>query len=90
MEAFADITTGELVHSNDEQPGIRRRGSERFSYEDEASGRPVRHKPTLVRIDALAVPPGWRHVWICGDPAGHVQATGRDERGRKQYRYHPL
>jgi DNA topoisomerase-1 len=49
----------------------------------------VRNAPTLARINALAIPPAWREVWICPRPDGHLQATGRDDRGRKQYRYHP-
>ena len=53
-----------------------------------ASGRPVRDRATLARIRALAIPPAWTHVWISPDPDGHIQATGRDARGRKQYRYH--
>ena len=52
-------------------------------------GRPVRSPADLKRIRALAVPPAWTDVWICPDPKGHVQATGRDARGRKQFRYHP-
>jgi DNA topoisomerase IB len=78
-----------LVYVSDAQPGIRRRrrGSG-FEYRD-AAGRPVRDPDELKRIRALAVPPAYRDVWICADPAGHLQATGRDARGRKQYRYHP-
>lgn len=53
-----------------------------------ADGRGVRDAATLARIRTLAIPPAWTDVWICPDPAGHVQATGRDARGRKQYRYH--
>jgi len=49
----------------------------------------IRDGETLTRIRSLAVPPAWRNVWICPDPEGHVQATGRDARNRKQYRYHP-
>jgi DNA topoisomerase I len=49
----------------------------------------VRDRETLARIRSLAVPPAWEDVWICPDPLGHLQATGRDARGRKQYRYHP-
>jgi len=52
-------------------------------------GRLLKHPADLKRIRALAVPPAWRQVWICPDPRGHLQATGRDARGRKQYRYHP-
>lgn len=66
----------------------RRAGRKAFAYYD-AEGRAVRDHETLRRIKALAIPPAWREVWICADPAGHLQATGRDERGRKQYRYHP-
>ncbi len=70
-------------------PGIRRTGSaKRFRYVT-ARGRPVRNAAVLRRIRALAIPPAWTGVWICPDPHGHVQATGRDARGRRQYRYHP-
>jgi DNA topoisomerase-1 len=54
-----------------------------------ADGRPLRSPTDLKRIRKLAVPPAWKRVWICADPRGHLQATGRDARGRKQYRYHP-
>jgi len=53
-----------------------------------SKGRTIRDKSVLKRIAALAVPPAWTDVWICPDPRGHLQATGRDARGRKQYRYH--
>lgn len=78
----------ELRHSADDRPGIRRRGRKRFTYVDERTGRQVTRPAELERIAALAVPPAWTDVWICPDPVGHVQATGRDARGRKQYRYH--
>ena len=69
-------------------PGIRRLGRpKRFRYLD-ASGRKISDKTTLQRIYALAIPPAWKDVWICPQPDGHLQATGRDARGRKQYRYH--
>jgi DNA topoisomerase IB len=69
-------------------PGIARRGRGRgFEYRDE-TGRLVTDRGTLERIRALAVPPAWRDVWICPDPLGHLQATGVDAAGRKQYRYH--
>jgi len=74
---------------NDADPGLsRRRHGRGFAYRD-AEGRPVRQRQTLARIRALAIPPAWTDVWICPDPRGHLQATGRDARGRKQYRYHP-
>jgi DNA topoisomerase-1 len=62
-------------------------GSLGFLYK-RADGRPVRNAADLKRIRALAIPPAWKDVWICPDPKGHLQATGRDARGRKQYRYH--
>lgn len=70
-------------------PGIRRTGSQkRFRYVD-PHGRSIADRAELQRIKALVIPPAWRDVWICPDPRGHLQATGRDARGRKQYRYHP-
>lgn len=78
-----------LVHISDAVPGIgrRRRGSG-FSYAW-PDGRAVRDAATLARIRALAIPPAYTHVWIAPDARAHMQATGRDARGRKQYRYHP-
>jgi DNA topoisomerase-1 len=77
-----------LRYVSDEQPGIRRRRCGRgFTYV-EAENRRVREAKTLARIRALAIPPAWTDVWICANPRGHLQATGRDARGRKQYRYH--
>ncbi|HEX4804505.1 MAG TPA: DNA topoisomerase IB [Conexibacter sp.] len=58
-----------------------------FAYLD-ADGAPVRDQAAIDRIRALAIPPAWRDVWICADPRGHIQATGIDAAGRKQYRYH--
>lgn len=78
-----------LRHVNDEMPGItRQRSGKGFAYRD-PQGRPVKDPETLRRICSLAIPPAYGDVWICPDPDGHLQATGRDERGRKQYRYHP-
>src|SRR5262249_5883045 len=54
-----------------------------------ADGSPVKDASTLQRIRSLAIPPAWTDVWICAEPSGHIQAVGRDARGRKQYRYHP-
>ena len=77
-----------LRYSTDSRPGITRRRSGRgFSYRT-ADGATIRDRAVLRRIKALAIPPAWTDVWICPDPAGHLQATGRDARGRKQYRYH--
>jgi DNA topoisomerase-1 len=70
------------------QPGIaRRRRGRGFVYLD-AGGAHVEDAQTLARIRALAIPPAWQEVWICRDPRGHIQATGIDDAGRKQYRYH--
>ena len=78
-----------LRYVNDHEPGIgRRRSGGGFSYRD-ALGQVVRARKTLERIRALAIPPAYTEVWICLDARGHIQATGRDARGRKQYRYHP-
>jgi DNA topoisomerase-1 len=73
----------------DSSPGIRReKVSLGFRYK-RADGRLVRSPAELTRIRALVIPPAWTGVWICADARGHLQATGRDARGRKQYRYHP-
>jgi DNA topoisomerase-1 len=77
-----------LRYSTDTRAGIvRRRSGQGFSYRD-ASGETIRDRETLARIRALAIPPAWTDVWICPWPNGHLQASGRDARGRKQYRYH--
>jgi DNA topoisomerase-1 len=77
-----------LRYSSDADPGIRRvRHGKGFSYVGH-DGQAVRDKETLARIRALAVPPAWTDVWICRFANGHIQATGRDARGRKQHRYH--
>ena len=78
-----------LRYVDDSLPGIRRLGTGGgFRYVD-AEGRAVRDEDTLVRIRSLAIPPAYEDVWICPLENGHLQATGRDARGRKQYRYHP-
>lgn len=78
-----------LRYVTDAQPGIhRRRRGTGFGYVD-AYGKPVRDKEALKRIKSLVIPPAWRDVWICTNPKGHLQVTGRDARGRKQSRYHP-
>ena len=78
-----------LKYVNVAEPGIRRIGSGKSFRYVSPSGRPVRSRTILDRIRSLAIPPAWRDVWICRDDHGHVQATGIDARGRKQYRYHP-
>ena len=79
----------QLRYVSDDRPGIRRsRAGDRFEYlkpDDE----PVTDEAALARIKSLAIPPAWTDVWICTMAHGHLQATGRDAKGRKQYRYHP-
>jgi DNA topoisomerase-1 len=83
-----DVEAAGLTYVSDLDPGIRRRkAGHGFNYLD-ADGSPVTGEPTLDRIRKLAIPPAWTDVWICPTARGHIQATGRDARGRKQYRYH--
>ncbi len=78
-----------LRYVTDRMPGIRRQmGSLGFAYYD-AKGSRITDEAELERIRKLAIPPAWTDVWICPTPKGHLLATGRDARGRKQYRYHP-
>jgi len=78
-----------LRYVSDARPGIRRfRKGGNFSYQL-PNGRGLRDSATLKRIKSLVIPPAWKDVWICPDPQGHIQAMGRDDRKRKQYRYHP-
>jgi DNA topoisomerase IB len=87
--AIESAIQGGLVYVSDTEPGLRRRRAGKgFTYVD-AKGRRIRKPATLERIRALAIPPAYRDVWICARANGHLQATGRDARGRKQYRYHP-
>jgi DNA topoisomerase I len=78
-----------LRYVSDSQPGIRRkRAGTGFSY-CRPDGTKVSIGPELKRIRSIAIPPAWTDVWICPHAQGHIQATGRDARSRKQYRYHP-
>ena len=84
----ADAADAGLIYVSDADPGIvRRRVGKGFGYRA-PDGTPVRDRATLARIRALAIPPAYTDVWICTSARGHLQATGRDARGRKQYRYH--
>jgi DNA topoisomerase-1 len=77
-----------LRHCSDDRPGItRRRAGTGFTYRD-ADGAPIHDEEVRERIRRIVIPPAWTDVWICPWPNGHLQATGRDARGRKQYRYH--
>jgi len=87
-ESLEQAEAAGLVYVSDHDPGIRRRRSGTgFSY-IRPDGQPVRDEATMDRIRKLAVPPAWTDVWISPDPRGHIQAVGRDQKGRKQYRYH--
>jgi len=87
-EAARDADQAGLRYVSDGSPGLtRQRAGRGFRYRD-ADGHRVTDAATLARIRALAIPPAWSDVWICPSPRGHLQATGRDARGRKQYRYH--
>jgi DNA topoisomerase-1 len=78
-----------LRYVSDAKPGItRKRRGKSFQYFD-LEGKAIRNKDEIARIKSLAIPPAWTSVWICPRPNGHLQATGRDARGRKQSRYHP-
>jgi DNA topoisomerase-1 len=78
-----------LRHSSDHEAGYTRRRHGRGERYFDDRGRPVRDPKVVARIRALAIPPAWRDVWICRSSRGHLQATGIDAAGRKQYRYHP-
>jgi DNA topoisomerase-1 len=86
---LASAKAAGLHYACDTCPGIsRQRQGKDFTY-TKPHGRPVKDPDDLTRIRSLAIPPAWTHVWISPDPLGHIQATGRDARGRKQYKYHP-
>lgn len=81
--------TVDLVYVSDTEPGVERvKEGEEFSYL--LSGKNISDEETLKRIKSLVIPPAWTSVWICTNPKGHLQVTGVDAMGRKQYKYHPL
>ena len=87
-ELKAAAKAAKLRYINDRTPGITRiRTAEGFAYRH-PDGCKIKDEETLTRIRKLAIPPAYEKVWICPDPSGHLQAVGRDARGRKQYRYH--
>ena len=87
-DSIRDAAEAGLVYVSDSQPGIRRkRRGKRFAYLG-PDDRPLTDAAELARIARLAIPPAYTDVWICRNSRGHIQATGRDARGRKQYRYH--
>ncbi|WP_445178252.1 DNA topoisomerase IB [Pseudomonas sp. McL0111] len=87
--AQLDVLPPDLHYVDDTQPGISRKKLRgKFAYFD-PDGQRINDADEIQRINSLAVPPAYSDVWICADPRGHLQATGIDARGRKQYRYHP-
>jgi DNA topoisomerase-1 len=88
-EALSAAREAGLRYVTDDAPGISRKSTGKTITYRDAQGRVVKDRETLIRIKRLAIPPAWTDVWICARPNGHIQATGRDARGRKQYRYHP-
>ena len=87
-DPLAAAQSAGLVYTSDERPGItRKKRGKSFVYA--LDGRTIKDRDVLARIRSLVIPPAWTDVWICPNPRGHLQATGRDARGRKQYRYHP-
>ncbi len=87
-DAIVSAKSAGLRYVNDDQPGISRTATaDGFTYAL-PDGKPLRDADELQRIKTLAIPPAWTAVWLCPRPNGHLQATGRDARGRKQYRYH--
>ena len=87
-ELVAAAEEAGLQYVSDQRPGYTRKAKgKHFEYFD-AEGKPIRDEQRLLRIKRLAIPPAWTDVWICPSLNGHIQATGRDARGRKQYRYH--
>lgn len=88
-EALATAREAGLRYVTDTMAGLTRVGSGRSVRFRDPSGRFLTDRGTLARIKRLAIPPAWTEVWVCPLPNGHIQATGRDARGRKQYRYHP-
>jgi DNA topoisomerase-1 len=89
LDPREDARAAGLRYVSDDRPGItRRRSGKGFSYRG-PDGVLIRDRAELARIAAIVIPPAWTQVWICPNPKGHILATGRDARGRKQYRYHP-
>lgn len=83
------LVEAKLKYSNDTEPGwSRKRSGEGYEYFNQ-NGKQVIEPDEMARINSLVIPPAWSDVWICPDPNGYLQATGWDNRGRKQYRYHP-
>ena len=89
-DVLASAQAAGLRYVNDSSPGFtrRRKGKRTFAYFN-AEGGPLTDADVVARIRSLAIPPAWQDVWICPVPNGHLQATGTDAAGRRQYLYHP-
>ena len=87
-ELFAAAEEARLQYVSDDRPGYTRRPRGKYLEYFDSEGKAIRDEQRLLRIKRLAIPPAWTDVWICPSPNGHIQATGRDARARKQYRYH--
>src|SRR5436189_5584723 len=87
-EAAAAAEEAGLQYVSDERPGYRRRLNGKDFKSLDTEGKRILDEQRVLRIKRLAIPPAWTDVWICPSPTGHIQATGRDARRRKQYRYH--
>ncbi|WP_309084778.1 DNA topoisomerase IB [Chelativorans sp.] len=87
-DPIEDAQRADLTYVSDVEPGIRRRRAGKGFFYTMPDGSRIEDAETLARIRKLAIPPAWTDVWICTRADGHIQATGRDQRGRKQYRYH--
>src|ERR1700694_1879633 len=88
VDPVASAPAAGLRYVSDQSPGIRRERLGTAFTPIASDGHTIRDAETINRIKRLVIPPAWTDVWICPDPRGHLQATGRDARGRKQYRYH--
>ncbi len=84
------VQCGVLRHSSDAEPGITRKRQGRYWAYFDAEGNRITDRNEIDRLNAIGLPPAYENAWFCADPDGHLQATGVDARGRKQYRYHPL
>src|SRR5678815_5999859 len=78
-----------LRNSSDSEPGISRKRTSRYWAYFDPDGKRITDRGEIERLNAIALPPAYKDAWFCADPDGHLQATGIDDRGRKQYRYHP-
>ena len=87
-ELVAAAEEAGLQYVSDQRPGYTRKAKGKHFEDFDAEGKPIRDEQRLLRIKRLAIPPAWTDVWICPSPNGHIQATGRDARGRKHNRYH--